>query len=174
MADITTNVEVEGAVAAFVHVDESGASPVRTVLMLTTKEDLTVTVDEDSEDFNPAAERRTRRIRTNNTIDIELSTAIASDLSALSLIGITDSNGQVTFNSSDRKILASNSEYIEIAYFGDEPDYATVDMVADSELLHRFEDVEIVSPEVDPSSSPPMVSLTGWVEGGFWIDYNPT
>lgn len=173
MADITTNIEVEGAVAAFVHVDESGTDPVRTVCALTSKEDLTITLDEDNEDFNPAAERRTRRIRTNNTIDLEVSTAIASDLEALSLLGLVDSDGQVTFDSSDRKVLAENDEYLEIGYFGDEPDYSTVDMVADSELLHRFEDVEFVSPEVDPSASPPMVSLTAWVEGAFYVDYNP-
>lgn len=173
MADLTTNVEVEGAVAAFVHVDESGTDPVRTVCALTSKEDLSIPIDEDSEDFNPAAERRTRRIRTNNTIDIELSTAMASDLSALSLLGVVDSDGKVTFDSSDRKILESNDEYLEIAYFGDEPDYSTVDMVADSELLHRFVDVEIVSPEVDASASPPTVSLTGWVEGAYYVDYSP-
>lgn len=173
MADVTQNVEVEGAIAAFLHVDESGTEPVRTVCALTSKEDLTVTVEEDNEDFIPAAERRTRRIRTNNTIDIELSTAIAPDLSALSLLGIADADGQVTFDSSSRKILSADDAYIEIAYFGDEPDYSTVDMVADSELLHRFADVEIVSPEVDASASPPMVTLTGWVEGGFWLDYNP-
>lgn len=172
MADVTNNIEVEGAIAAFVHVNDSDTEPVRTVLALTSKEDLTVTVDESSEDFNPAAERRTRRIRTNNTIDLELSTAVASDLEALSLLGLTDTDGQVTFDSSDRKILASDDEYVEIAYFGDEPDYSAVDIEADSELLHRFEDVEIVSPEVDASASPPMVSLTAWVEGAFYVDYS--
>lgn len=170
MVDLTTETEVEGAILAFVHVDESGTDPVRTVCALTTKEDLTITIEEDNEDFNPAYQRRTRRIRTNNTIDIELSTALAPDLSALSLLGIADSDGKVTFDSSDRKLLAPD-EFVEIGYFSDEPDFATIDMVADSELLHRFSDVEIANPEVDPSASPPTVSLVGWVEGDFWIDY---
>lgn len=173
MADLTNEVEVEGSVLAFVHVDDSGTDPVRTICALVSKEDITVTVDEDNEDFNPAVQRRTRRIRTNNTVDIELSSAVAPDLEALSLLGLVDSDGAMTFDATDRKILASDDEYIEIGYFNDEPDFSTVDMVADSELLNRFEDVEFASPELDASASPPMVSMTGWVEGAYYVDYSP-
>lgn len=171
MADITNELEVEGSIVAVIHTDESGTEPVRTVLGLATKDDLSVEVDEDSEDFNPATRRRTSRIRTNNTIDIEVSSAIAPDLEALELIGLSDADGKVTFDSSARK--TNGDELIEIAYFDSEPDFETVDVVADSELLHRAEDCELTSPEIAPSETPPTASWTWWVEGDFWVDYTP-
>ncbi|GAB3669557.1 hypothetical protein [Halopiger thermotolerans] len=172
MADITNNLEVEGSVVSVVHCDESGTDPVRTVLGLCTKDDLSVTIDESNEDFNPGSERRTRRFRTDNTIDVEVVSAIAPDLEALSKIGVVDSDGKITFDKSDREV--NGDEYIEIAYFADEPDFSTADIPADSELLHRFADCELTSPEVDPSSTPPTASWTWWVEGDAWIDYVPS
>lgn len=172
MADITNDLEVEGSIVSVIHCDESGADPVRTVLGLCTKDDLSVTIDESNEDFNPASERRTRRFRTNNTIDVEVASAIAPDLEALELIGVTDSDGKITFNSSDRQTGAD--EYLEVAYFADEPDFSAADIPADSELLHRFADCEVTSPEIDPSATPPTASWTFWVEGDAWIDYSPS
>lgn len=169
MADVTTDVEVEGSVVAVVHVDNTGTSPVRTVLALASKGDLAVTIEEESADFSPGSDRRTRRYRTNNQITIEVASAMATTLEALELIGIVDSNGEVTFGTADREI-DSPDHYIEVAYFSDEPDFATVDMVTDSELLHRFEDLELANPEVDPSETPPLASWVWWVEGSMWFD----
>ncbi|WP_135827299.1 hypothetical protein [Halorussus halobius] len=170
--EITSELEVEGSVVAVLHVDESETESVRTVLGNCTKDDLSISTDESNEDFNPGSKRRTKRYRTNNTIDVEVASAIAPDLAALEKIGIVDSDGKITFDSSDRKTLASDDEYIEVAYFDYDPDYSAVDVEADSELLHRFEDCELTSPEVDPSSTPPTASWTWWVEGGFWVDYS--
>lgn len=172
MANITTESEVEGSIATVIHVDDSGTDPVRTVLALATKDDLSISIDEDSEDFNPGKQRRTERIRTSNTVEVEVATAVATDLDALETVGIVDSTGKVTFDTGDRRILESNDEYVEVAYFSDEPDFGTVDMEADSDLLHRFADLELTSPEMDPSETPPMVSWTWWVEGGYWFDYS--
>ena len=172
MADITNEVEVEASMVAIVHVDDSGTDPVRTVLGLTTKDDLSIPIEEENEDFNPSTERRTRRIRTTNTIDIEVSTAMAPDLEALELVGIADSNGKITFDSSDRDL--GPDVYIEVAYFADEPDFSAVAIPADTELTPRAGDVEIANPEVDPSASPAMMSFTAWVEGDFWVSYSGT
>ncbi|WP_049925367.1 hypothetical protein [Halopiger goleimassiliensis] len=172
MAEITNELEVEGSTVSVIHVDESETEPVRTILAHCTKEDLSVTIDEDDEDFNPGSFRRTKRYRTNNTIDIEVTSAIAPDLDALEKIGAVDSDGKVTFSGEDRKIQAADDEFIEIAYFDHKPDYTSVDVEADSELLHRAEDCELTSPEVDPSQTPPTASWTWWVEGDFYIDYS--
>lgn len=172
MADITNELEVEGSITAVIHCDESGADPVRTVLGLCTKDDLSVSVDESDDDFNPGSQRRTKRFRTNNTVDVEITSAIAPGLEALEMIGVADSDGKLTFDSSDRKV--NGDEYLEIAYFADKPDYSAVDVPTDSELLHRFADCEVTSPEVDPSATPPTVSFTAWVEGDFWINYQPS
>ena len=172
MADITNEVEVEASMVAIVHADDSGTDPVRTVLGLTTKDDLSIPIEEENEDFNPSTERRTRRIRTSNTIDIEVSTAMAPDLEALELVGIADSNGKITFDSSARDL--GPDVYIEVAYFADEPEFSTVVIPDDTELTHRAGDVEIANPEVDPSASPAMMSFTAWVEGDFWVSYSGT
>lgn len=170
MADITNQTEVEGSMVAIVHTDESGTDPVRTVLALTTKDDLSIPIEEENEDFNPSAIRRTKRIRTSNTIDVEVATAFAPDLEALSLVGIADSDGKVTFDSSVRRL--GEDIYLEVAYFADEPDFSAVDIVADAELVHRAADVEIANPEVDPSATPPTCSFVAWVEGDFWLSYS--
>lgn len=167
MSASTTNDEVEGSIAHVLHVDESGTDPVRTLLALFTKEDLTLTIEDESEEFNPAAERRTRRIRTNNTIDLEGATPFAADLSAMQLIGFADENGRLTFDPANRRLRPEDNEFIEIAY-------QTTEGAAysDAELVHRLEDVEFTSPEVDMSASPPLTSFTAWVEGDVWFAYN--
>lgn len=149
------------------HVDESGSEPVRTLLALFPKEDLTLTIEDESEDFNPAAERRTRRIRTNNTADLEGATPFAMDMSAMDLIGFVDSNGKFTSDPADRRLRPEDNEFIEIAYQTTEGA-----AYADAELVHRFEDVEFTSPEVDMSASPPITSFTAWVHGDIWFSYD--
>lgn len=173
MTDVTNTTEVEGSLVSVIHVDESGEDPERTVLALADKENLSTTVDEDDEDFNPGSERTTRRYRTNNTTDLEVQGAISPDLEALELVGIVDAEGKISFDSADRKILEEDDEYIELAYWNHEPDFETVDVVEDSELLSRFADLELTSPEVDPSETPPQVSWTWWVNGGYWLNYEP-
>lgn len=166
MSASTNNNEVEGSIIHFLHVDESGTDPVRTLLALVPKEDLTVTIEDESEDFNPAAERRTRRIRTNNTVDLEASTPFSADMSAMELIGFVDSNGQFTSDPANRRLRPSDNEFIELAYQTTEGA-----AYADAELVHRFEDVEFTSPEIDLSASPPITSFTAWVHGTVHINY---
>jgi len=64
--DLSTETEVEGSIVNVIHVDNSGTDPARTVLALATKEDTSISIDEDDDDFDTGAERRTRRYRTNN------------------------------------------------------------------------------------------------------------
>lgn len=161
--ETSTTDEVEGSIVNVIHVDNSGTDPVRTVLALATKDDLSITVDEDSEDFNPAAERRTRRYRTNNTVDIEVSKAISTDQAALETLGLVDENGALDFSSSSRDL--PSEEYIEIGYNADELDYSSDPGPADYELLHRASDVEIMAGDIDPSETPPTVSFTVMVDG---------
>ncbi|OIB56601.1 hypothetical protein [Natrialba sp. SSL1] len=180
--DITSDLEVEGSQVLVFHADESGTDPEYTGLALADKDDLSIPIDEDDEDFNPGATRRTRRYRTNNTVDAEVSSAIATDLSGLEKIGVAveDENGMaITFKTEDRRIGYGNDEWVGMAYFkddvlkrlkaGDE-----IDLLEDSELCHRLDDLELTSPEIDPSETPPQVSWTWWVEGDpIYIDYYP-
>ena len=71
--------------------------------------------------------------------------------------------------------LVGEEKYVEVAYLADElpSDLSTFDVVADTELLHRFGDCKLMSPEIDPSSTPPMASWEWAVEGEKYIDYNP-
>lgn len=168
MADQNTNNdEVAAPIVHVLHVDESGTDPVRTLLSLVTKEDLTVTGEDENEEFNPAAERRTRRIPTNNTYDLEMATPFAADLSAMELIGFADSNGKLATDPDGRALKPSNDEYLEVAYQTTEGA-----SYADAELVHRFEDVQFVSPEIDLSATPPITSMTAWIEGDIWLNYN--
>lgn len=170
MADLTNETEVEGSLVAIIHVDESTTEPTRTVLALTTKDDLSIPIEEENEDFNLGIKRRNKRIRTSNTIDIEVTTAMATDLSALEQLGIVDSDGKILFDSEGRQL--GTDQYLEVAYFADEPDFSSVTLPADAELTHRGADVEIANPEVDPSATPPTVSLVAWVHGDFWLNYS--
>ena len=165
-SETTTNDEVAAPIVHILHVDESGAEPVRTLLALVTKEDLTLTLEDENEEFNPAAERRTRRIPTNNTADLEMASPFAADLSAMELIGFADSNGKLVTDPDGRKLSPSNDEYLEIAY--QESEGAAY---ADAELVHRVEDVQFVSPEIDLSATPPVTSFTAWIEGEIWLAY---
>jgi hypothetical protein len=162
--ETTQGSEIEGSIVHVIHIDDSGTEPVRTVLALATKDDISLSIDEDNEDFNPAAERRTRRYRTNGTAELEVASAIDIDMEAMELVGLVDSNGDITFDTFDRRLEAPD-EYIELAYFTDEgQDYTN------AELIHRFHDVEATSPEVDPSATPPLLSWTWWVEST--IEFN--
>jgi hypothetical protein len=173
MADLTTDDAVTGSQVAITHVDDSGTDPVRTVLALAAKDDLTVTIEDEEEDFNPAARYATRRYIVSGTIDIEVSSAVATDLSQLELLSISDSNDQLNRQPGDRRIGADGNAYVEFAFFDGEPDFGSVDLVADSEILMRFGDVQIANPEVDASASPIMVSFQGWVSGEMYFDYVP-
>jgi hypothetical protein len=162
----TANDEVAAPIVHFLHVDESGTDPVYTLLALFNKDDLSLSVDEGSEDYTPAAERRTRRTRTNNTIDLEAATPFAADLSAMELIGFADSNGKLTTDTEPRQLKPADNEFVEIAYQNDEGNDRS-----DAELIHRLEDVEFVSPEIDMSATPPIVSFTAWIEGSVYFNY---
>lgn len=162
----TSDTEVEGSIVHLIHVDDSDTEPMRTVLMLASRDDMSFTVEEEEADFNPAAQRRTRRYRTSNTIDFELSSAINVDMEALELLGIVDTDGALTFDTDSRRLRPADDEYIELGYFNAEgADYA------DAELVHRFEDVESASPEIDLSETPPVVSWTMWIHGAVQFAY---
>lgn len=163
----TADNEVEGSIVHVIHVDESTTEPTRTVLALATKDDLSLSIDESNESFDPAAQRRTRRYRTNNTADLEVASAIDVDMEAMELVGLVDSNGTITFDSGARRISSDDDEYVEIAYFS-----AENSNYADAELVHRLEDVEATSPEVDPSATPPLLSWTWWIEGTIHFAYD--
>ena len=168
MVDEQTNdVEVEGSLAHLIHVDDSGEDPVRTLLALTAREELNLTTDENDESFEPAHERRTRRYRLHNTADLEVGSAIDADLEAFELVGLVDSDGAMTFDTESRRLRPEDDEYIELAY-GTAEGFA----FGDAELVHRFEDVELVNPEVDMGSVPPLVSWTWWIHGAIQFAFN--
>lgn len=180
--DITNDLEVEGSQVLVFHADESGSEPEYTGIALQEKDDLSITVDEDDDDFNPGGARRTRRYRTNNTADAEVSSAIATDVSGLELIGVAveDDNGMaISFKTEDRRIGFDDDEWVGMAYFKDDvlkqlKNGEEIDLIEDSELCHRLDDLKLTSPEIDPSETPPTVSWTWWVEGDpIYIDYYP-
>lgn len=166
--DTSTEDEVEGSIVNIMHVDNSGTEPVRTVLALATKDDVSISIDEGSESFDPANVRRTQRYRTTNEIDIEVTSALSTDLADLQLIGLVDDSGAITFDSADRDLPAE--EYLEIGYSDSELDYSTDPAPADFEMVHRAGDVKIMAGDIDPSSVPPTVSFTAMVEGELIVD----
>ena len=171
MATTTNDNEVEGSIVHVIHAewDDTNAVYDRTVLALTTKDDLSVSIDESDESFDLASERRTRRYRTNNTIDLEVSSAIDVDMAAAERIGIVNADGELTFDSAARKIGYDTDEHIEIAYYNAE----STDIL-DAELVHRFSDCELTNPEIDPSSTPPLLSWTWMVDGTAHLNYDPS
>lgn len=166
--DTSTETELDGSIVNVIHVDDSGTDPVRTVLALATKDDLSITIDEGTESFDPANVRRTRRYRTTNEIDIEVTSAISTDLADLQLIGLVDDSGAINFAKADRDL--GSDQYLELAYSTDELDYSTDPGPADFEMVHRASDVEIMAGDIDPSSTPPTVSFTAMVEGELIVD----
>jgi len=163
----STDGEVEGAVANLIHVDDSGTDPTRTVLALVNRDDLSVTIDEESEDFNPAKDRRTRRYRTSNQVTVEATSAIATDQDALDTVGVIDSNGKLVFDTGNREW--GSDYYLEVAYNDDELDYSTDPIASDFDLVHRFADIEVEVGDIDPSAVPPEMNLMFYVEGDVHI-----
>lgn len=161
--DTSTEDEVQGSIVNVILVDNSGTDPVRTVLALTTKGDLSVSISESTESFDLAAQRRTERYRTNNEIDIEVSKAISTDQAALEDLGLVDADGAIDFSDASRELGAD--KFLEIGYSDDELDYSTDPGPADFELLHRASDVEIMAGDIDPSGTPPTISFTAMVHG---------
>jgi len=162
------NSKVSGSIVNVIHVDNSGTDPQRTVVALATKDDLSITLDESTEDFDPAVQRRTERIRTNNQIDIEVSQALSTEQDALEKLGITDGSGKLTFTNDGREL--GSDVYLEIAYSDDELDYSTDPGPTDFELVHRAADVEIMVDDIDPSETPPTIGFTAMVEGDFTVN----
>ena len=166
--DTSTETEITGSIVNVIYVDDSGTDPTRTVLALCTKDDLGITIDESTESFDPANVRRTQRYRTNNQIDIEVSSAISTDLADLQKIGLVDDSGNIDFTDESRDL--GTDEYIEIGYSDAELDYSTDPGPSDYEMTHRASDVEIMAGDIDPSAVPPTVSFTVMVEGELTID----
>ncbi|WP_237713311.1 hypothetical protein [Halococcus hamelinensis] len=135
------------------------------------KDDLTTTIDNEDTDFTPGDEYQTRRYDVSGTMDLEFSMAIAKDLSGLEALGMVDSDGKMITSGTEKWIGFGEDRHLEWAYWSGEPDYENADIVADSEILNRFSDVKLVAPEFDPSESPYSVSMTGWVEGDFYVNY---
>lgn len=181
MATLTNQTEIEGEFAAVVlaEYDDANSEWTRKVLGMTNRGDINVSVDESNESFSLSTMRRDKRYRVSNTIDIEFSSVFASDLEAAEALGIVDPNGKIDFSTDSRRFTiadpstpADGDEVIEIAYFKDEPDFSSIDIEADSELLNRFEDVKIVLDDIAAGEIPPMFSCVGWCEGGFHLDYS--
>ena len=178
MTSLSTQTEVEGSLVSVLlaEYDDASTEWTRTVLSQATKEDLSISFDESSEEFDQGSFRRNKRYRVSNTIDVEIATAVATDLDALESLGVVNSNGKATWDTDSRRITngGDTQQALELAYWKDEPDFSSVDVEADSEILNRFTDVKVVVEDLDPSSTPPLMSLMMWVEGGFWFDYQTT
>lgn len=170
MTDQFTNqAEVEGDLVYVMHVDDSGASPVRTVLALVTKDDVNFETDEEENSINLASERRSRRYRTHNTATLSVQSLIAVDLEAMSQLGLVDTaaDGELQFDNTSRRWLPSNDEYLEVGYGPDDDDTT----YANLELVHRFEDVEVVNPTIDIGANPPLLAFDFWVNGTVYLDW---
>lgn len=170
--DVTSKVEATAKKVSIILAEEDGSGGLnRTVIGLGSKDDMTTTVDNEDTDFTPADTYRTRRYDVSGTMDIEFMMAIAKDLSGLETLGLVDSDGKLIDAGTERRIGFGDGRHLEWAFWNFEPDYETVDIEADSELLNRFNDVKLVAPEFDPSESPYTVSMTGWVEGDFYPNF---
>lgn len=168
--DPSTETELSGQLVDVIHVDNSGTDPERTVLALATKDDLSVGVDESTEDFDTAIERRTRRNRTSNTIDIEVTQAISTDLAALDTLGVVDTENEGALDFSDAARDLGTDAYLELGFHADELDYSTDPGPSDYDQLHRADDVETMLDGIDPSAVPPTVSLVFMIEGEYKMD----
>jgi len=166
--DPTTETELSGQIVNVIYTDASDTDPERTVLALATKDDLSVGVDETTEDFDTAIRRRTKRNRTNNSIDLEVTQAISTDLEALETVGIVDADGTIDFSDANRDL--GDDEYIELGFSDDELDYETDPGPTDFDAMHRLHDVETMLDGIDPSAVPPTVSLVFMVEGDYDMD----
>lgn len=169
----TQDVEVEGSVIYVIHAewDDVEEAYTRTAVSLLTKDDLELTVEEDEEELNLASARRTRRYRTHNTVTVEVSSPIDVDMETAALMGIVDQtdDGRLTFGTTNRTISSADGEFVEFAYFNEEG----LDL-ADAELIHRLADVEAMNPEIDMSSTPPLMGWEWIVHGDIYLDYDPT
>ena len=150
--------EVSGELVHVVHVDSSGN---RTLLALATKDGLSIGTDESTEDVDIGAETRTRRYRTSNAPTLEVESVIAVDTSAAEQVGLVDTDGKLTFDKSNRRL---EDGHILIEYYSSEGDPAV-------DFGHRFDDVEATGVEIDPSSTPPVLSWTWNVHGPAWLRY---
>lgn len=172
MVETTSDAEVEGPLVYVIHAvwNDTDVAYDRTVLSLCTKDDLSFSVDEDDESVELSSERRSRRYRTHNTADLEVASVLDVDMEAAELIGVVDSDGSVTFDSDARRITADGDqeEHIELAYATEEG----LTDILNAELVHRFSDLELTSPEIDPSATPPLLSWTWWVEGDIQLAYD--
>lgn len=166
--DLSSETEVAGQIVDVIHVDNSGTDPVRTVLALATKDDLSVSFDESTEAFDKAIQRRTERFRTSNEVDVEITQGISTDLDALETIGIVDADGVIDFSDASRDL--GSDEYIELGFHSDELDYETDPGPTDYDQAHRLHDVETMLGDIDPSATPPTVSFTVMVEGDYDMD----
>lgn len=169
--DLSTETEVSGQLVDVIHVDNSGVDPVRTVLALATKDDLSVSFDEGTESFDTAVQRRTKRFRTSNQIDVEVTQAISTDLAALDTLGLVDSsaNGSpIDFSDASREL--GTDAYIELGFHADELDYSTDPGPTDYDQMHRLSDVETMLNDIDPSAVPPTLAFTIMVEGDYEMD----
>ncbi len=170
----TQDVEVEGSLVFIIHAewDDVETAFTRTVVSLLTKDDLELTIEEEEEELNLASQRRTRRYRTHNTATMQVSSPIDVDLEAAALMGIVDTtdDGRLTFGTDARTISRDTGEFVEIAYFNEEDE--DVDL-ANAELIHRLENVEAMNPEIDMSSTPPLMGWEWIIHGAIWLDYDP-
>lgn len=170
MTDQFTNqAEVEGDLVYVMHVDDSGASPVRTVLALTTKDSISFETSEEESSINLSSERRSRRYRTHNTATLSVESLIAVDLEAAEQIGFVDTadDGKLLFDNDSRRWGPANDEYLEVGYGPDDDDTT----FANLELVHRFEDVEAVNPTIEMGNNPPLLAWDFWIKGDIYLDW---
>jgi hypothetical protein len=181
---VTTDTEVEGNTLLIMHAtwNETDSKYDRKVLALADKDEVTITVDDEEENWSPSGEKRNRGYITGEDVEFEIGVVEAEDLSALDELGIVDTEASdgVKFNNStaDRRIgfSDSNPAAIEFGLFKDDQlqnaKDANLDAIADSELLKRCEGVKIRAGESDLSSTPVMSSISARVEGDYYYDYD--
>ena len=171
----TSEDEIRGQLLQVVVVKEDlDGNENATVLSLVTADDVSLSVDEDMEDENLANRRRTKRVRTHNTVDFEFSSLIATDVSALKELNIVDEDGDLIFDNSrrlneDESLEDDEEYYLDIQYLkneGEDPDV---------EHEHRLHDVEVTGIDYDLGETPPVsgfdVAVHGKVEMDATTDY---
>lgn len=156
MATRTNNETVDARVVNVAVVPEDGAD--KQVLALVEREEVSLSIDEEDEDFEPATETRTRRIPTTEEVTIELGGAIDVDAEALEVLGFVDAEGKY-IRDGGRRAAEVYIEYIDVD-----------DWEAEPELVHRAEDVEWKLDGID-AESPAQFEAEGNVEGDLYLAY---
>lgn len=172
MATLTNENEVVGATVALCLAEVEDDTWQYTVLSTVT--DLDFNLDEGDDDWEPAHRRRTKRYRLNNTADLDVDGVVDDELEMLSEVGYLDENGAMQFGRDERRHEGDDGEYLTLHYFDHEPDFESVNMIDDAELVNLFGDVEATGLDIDPMATPPETNITFWIEEEVILNWDGT